>query len=101
MMNMKPPTMGEKKDHDGDGDIDSKDYMMAKDKAIKKAMGKEESTEHDEPCWKDYKQIGMKKKNGKEVPNCVPKGSNSESEMYSEVSVPEGWSVSENVYNEQ
>ena len=29
------------KDHDGDGDIDSDDYMAAKDKAIKKAMGKE------------------------------------------------------------
>ena len=28
------------KDHDGDGDIDSDDYMAAKDKAIKKAMGK-------------------------------------------------------------
>ena len=27
----------------------------------------------DDPCWKDYKQVGMKKKNGKEVPNCVPK----------------------------
>jgi hypothetical protein len=26
---------GEKKDHDGDGDIDSDDYMAAKDKAIK------------------------------------------------------------------
>ena len=25
-----------------------------------------------DPCWKGYKQIGMKKKNGKEVPNCVP-----------------------------
>jgi len=25
----------EKKDHDGDGDIDSDDYMAAKDKAIK------------------------------------------------------------------
>jgi hypothetical protein len=25
------------------------------------------------PCWKDYKQIGMKKKGGKQVPNCVPK----------------------------
>jgi len=24
------------------------------------------------PCWKGYKQIGMKEKNGKEVPNCVP-----------------------------
>jgi len=28
-------------------------------------------TESD-PCWKGYKQIGTKKKNGKEVPNCVP-----------------------------
>ena len=27
----------------------------------------------DDPCWKDYKQIGMKNKNGKKVPNCVPK----------------------------
>ena len=29
------------KDHDGDGDVDSDDYMAARDKAIKKAMGKE------------------------------------------------------------
>ena len=28
------------KDHDDDGDVDSDDYMAAKDKAIKKAMGK-------------------------------------------------------------
>ena len=36
-------TVAEKKgkDHDGDGDIDGDDYMAAKDKAIKKAMGKE------------------------------------------------------------
>jgi len=26
----------------------------------------------DDPCWDGYKQVGMKKKNGKEVPNCVP-----------------------------
>ena len=32
----------EGKDLDGDGDIDSDDYMAAKDKAIKKAMGKDE-----------------------------------------------------------
>jgi hypothetical protein len=25
-----------------------------------------------DPCWKGYTQVGMKKKNGKEVPNCVP-----------------------------
>ena len=26
----------------------------------------------DDPCWEGYHQIGMKEKNGKEVPNCVP-----------------------------
>ena len=26
----------------------------------------------DNPCWKGYKAVGMKKKNGKMVPNCVP-----------------------------
>jgi hypothetical protein len=26
----------------------------------------------DDPCWEGYKQIGMKEKNGKMVPNCVP-----------------------------
>ena len=25
------------------------------------------------PCWKKYKMVGMKKKGGKKVPNCVPK----------------------------
>lgn len=26
-----------------------------------------------DPCWKDYEMVGMKDKNGKKVPNCVPK----------------------------
>jgi hypothetical protein len=26
----------------------------------------------DNPCWKGYKAVGMKQKNGKMVPNCVP-----------------------------
>jgi hypothetical protein len=25
------------------------------------------------PCWKGYEMIGMKKKGGRNVPNCVPK----------------------------
>ena len=25
-----------------------------------------------DPCWDGYEQIGMKEKNGKKVPNCVP-----------------------------
>ena len=36
-----------KRDVDGDGDIDSDDYMAAKDAAIKKAMGKNEEVEED------------------------------------------------------
>lgn len=27
----------------------------------------------DNPCWKGYKPVGTKQKNGKTVPNCVPK----------------------------
>ena len=30
--------------------------------------------DHDgDPCWDSHKQVGMKKKNGRMVPNCVPK----------------------------
>lgn len=25
-----------------------------------------------DPCWDGYTQVGMKMKNGKKVPNCVP-----------------------------
>jgi len=28
--------------------------------------------EKEGPCWTGYRQVGMKMKNGKEVPNCVP-----------------------------
>ena len=39
------PVAEKKKDHDGDGDIDSDDYLAARDKAIKKAMGKKPKKE--------------------------------------------------------
>ena len=32
-----------------------------------------ESVNEDAPCWDTHKQVGMKMKNGKKVPNCVPK----------------------------
>ena len=35
-----------------------------------------------EDCWAGYKQIGMKKKNGKEVPNCVPEEEEIEESEY-------------------
>lgn len=43
----------------------------------------EESDE--DPCWKGYEQIGMKKKRGKEVPNCVPKKKINEEHPFVEV----------------
>lgn len=46
-------------------DIESKENIEEKDK--------------DDPCWVGYKQVGMKKKNGKEVPNCVPESTKLES----------------------
>lgn len=36
------------------------------DSAITKAQG---------PCWEGYEMVGWKRKNGKRVPNCVPKDS--------------------------
>ena len=48
----------------------SKRYNLAK---TFKKMAKEEFV--DEACWDSHEQRGMKKKGGKMVPNCVPKGS--------------------------
>jgi hypothetical protein len=31
-----------------------------------------EKMKGEDPCWKNYQMVGTKKKNGKEVPNCVP-----------------------------
>ena len=38
----------------------------------------------EDPCWKDYEMVGMKNKNGRKVPNCVPK--NEEVEQIDEIS---------------
>jgi len=34
---------------------------------------KASQNEDADPCWKNYKQVGMKKKGNRMVPNCVPK----------------------------
>jgi len=62
---------------------------VVKDKGrdiIKKAEEKEEAKKQGgaggggpkgsgvDPCWEGYEMVGMKKKKGKKVPNCVPKG---------------------------
>jgi hypothetical protein len=41
----------------------------------------EEVEQLDEKCWDTHKQVGIKKKSGKMVPNCVPKESVSEEKL--------------------
>ncbi len=38
----------------------------------KKTTEKSTSKSKSDPCWEGYEKIGMKMKNGKLVPNCVP-----------------------------
>jgi hypothetical protein len=42
------------------------------DKLVEKILEEQKDTVT-EACWKNYKQVGMKKKGKKKVPNCVPK----------------------------
>jgi Zn finger protein HypA/HybF involved in hydrogenase expression len=42
--------------------------------AMKRKIGIEEE-QLDEKCWDSHKQVGMKNKGGRQVPNCVPKES--------------------------
>ena len=37
-----------------------------------KKSSKVSSKSKGDPCWEGYEKIGMKMKNGKLVPNCVP-----------------------------
>ena len=72
------PVGKEDADIDNDGKVDDTDsYLKNRRKAIAKAMKKEETevAEDKDPCWDSHKQVGMKKKGGKMVPNCVPKES--------------------------
>jgi len=65
----------------GSGDEDQKTRLLGKLKQRKLGQTlavdkldrmKTEQTEIVEACWKKYKQVGTKLKNGRRVPNCVP-----------------------------
>jgi len=76
--NILPPHL--KKLFDKDGNLKNPKSQAVFDKMIKDAGGpqgfikKHKLREEDLPeaCWKGFKQVGMKKKGGKMVPNCVP-----------------------------
>ena len=46
-----------------------KQAQAKKSEAPTKVMGEGKG----DPCWDTHKQVGMKKKGGRMVPNCVPK----------------------------
>lgn len=60
-------------------------------RALKRTEVKEETVVEGEnkemkgkdPCWKGYEMVGMKKKNGKDVPNCVPANEQMDNAPYS------------------
>jgi hypothetical protein len=52
-------------------------YDWGTDASDKEARRKTPGQGQDEACWDSHKQVGTKKgKNGKQVPNCVPKSEN-------------------------
>jgi len=53
------------------GDKNVKTKPSIHTQKYKKMFG-ELKKELSDACWKGYKQVGMKDKNGKQVPNCVP-----------------------------
>jgi hypothetical protein len=53
--------------------MDQYDAIVGDQRALLAPEEKNESLRTDNPCWKGYKPVGTKKKNGKTVPNCVPK----------------------------
>lgn len=54
------------------------------EKLVKKIINEDKGKTLKKACWKGYEAIGMKEKNGKEVPNCVPikEGDESGSKRY-------------------
>ena len=58
------------KEAPGDRDEDGK---LKKTKPSKHTNKFKQMYGEDGPCWDTHKQVGMKKKGGKMVPNCVPK----------------------------
>ena len=71
-------------ENNGEEDLQEGEYLLDKEEVPKVSIfapkgSKEHNPENDldeaddsDPCWKNYKQVGMKDKGGKQVPNCVP-----------------------------
>lgn len=78
------------------GDKDAKTKPSIFTKKYKQMYG--EST-MDEACWDGYKQVGMKNKGGKQVPNCVPEEMSIEDAMKVDGYIPESYEEGEDYAN--
>jgi hypothetical protein len=56
----------------GGANVESVGIMTKKQWDEREAKYAIESIKEESPCWKGYKQVGMKDKGGRQVPNCVP-----------------------------
>ena len=59
---------------------------------------RKENTQN-EACWSGYKQVGMKDKGGKKVPNCVPEDMSVEDAMKVDGYIPESYEEGEDYAN--
>ena len=68
-----------------DGKKKGADVAKASVQAVKQEevenIDEAEKMKGEDPCWKDYEMVGHKMKNGKKVPNCVPKNEEVEVEL--------------------
>ena len=46
--------------------------MLARNRVMRRGIGEGSDRIKNDPCWKGYKRVGEKMKDGKKVPNCVP-----------------------------
>ena len=51
----------------------TKKRKTSKKKKTRGKKNKSTTMKGKNPCWKGYQMVGMKKKGGRTVPNCVPK----------------------------
>jgi hypothetical protein len=74
------------------GDKDAKTKPSIHTQKYKKMFGEFKKNLHD-ACWTGYKQVGMKNKGGKQVPNCVPESMSTEDAIKVDGYVPESYEI--------
>lgn len=62
-------------------------FFNDRKETLEKNIGNLNISEDENPCWKGYEQVGMKEKDGKQVPNCVPVKENLQEAEYQGKSV--------------